>query len=481
MSKTGERYTSESALKRKGYAVLEHVRPSGEWGVSQSMMQRVAVAHGIEVFDARGRISAHRIGPDRWAVIDRKPKSGKTGPVVPMDEMHASYVLDRKPAKARAAKSSTPPPQSPTRAGKGGGGISKAATRHLDRLEALGYQPLRDAATKLGVDASGGNDAIRARMAAAADTKKLAALSRSAQGKASRAASADFKRFIDKAGITGDVAKTAHASAMAEYERSGKAAMQSYWEKTGSAKKAAKVAAKPAFPVPSPKPAKLPGYVTLGDGRKVTLGQYAEAWKTAARSHPDKLVRGNPAALDRTTLSPAGEARMRFVEGMQDRINRKDPAYGKGRKWDSRWQADARNLQDVMSRKSEVPAGQAHPVDLRSRVAHRLAEGTALSNPRGDRAPVRAARAATMPAALPSAATKIGGVTFSPMGMKVPRGGGKAALALAVIGAGATLATGLMAKMSPAEAAPARKGRTTYKTGLQHTQAEIAAYQRRSR
>jgi predicted RNA methylase/ribosomal protein S18 acetylase RimI-like enzyme len=117
-------------------------------------------------------------------------------------------------------------------------------------------------------------------------------------------------------------------------------------------------------------------YVTLGNGQKVGLGQYTNAWRQAKAMNPETGVRGTPS--DPSGGGTAGDLVREMRAGMVDRINQKDPNYGKGRKWDATWQSDARRLADTMARKSEVPAGEAHPVDLRNKVADRLAPGTKL-------------------------------------------------------------------------------------------------------
>ena len=133
----------------------------------------------------------------------------------------------------------------------------------------------------------------------------------------------------------------------------------------------------------APTPANMSGsgskrYVTLGDGRKVTLGQYTEAWKLAKSLPPSTKVRGSPDATFRDAPNTAGDAVQEFRRALNDRINQKTPGFEQGRKWDATWQSDARRLADTMARKSEVPAGEAHPVDLRNKVADRLAPGTKL-------------------------------------------------------------------------------------------------------
>lgn len=131
----------------------------------------------------------------------------------------------------------------------------------------------------------------------------------------------------------------------------------------------------------TPTPASMSGsgskrYVTLGNGQKVGLGQYTNAWRQAKAMNPETGVRGTPS--DPNGGGTAGDMVREMRAGMVDRINQKDPDYGKGRKWDSTWQNDARRLADTLARKAEVPAGEAHPVDLRAKVADRLAPDTKL-------------------------------------------------------------------------------------------------------
>ena len=119
-------------------------------------------------------------------------------------------------------------------------------------------------------------------------------------------------------------------------------------------------------------------YVTLGDGRKVGLGQYTNAWKRAKALPSTAEVRGAPGSADRGDVTTAKQAVEQFRAGVHDRINQKMPGFQQGRKWDDTWQNDARRLAETMKMKAEVPAGQAHPVDLRPKVADRLAPDTKL-------------------------------------------------------------------------------------------------------
>ncbi len=128
-------------------------------------------------------------------------------------------------------------------------------------------------------------------------------------------------------------------------------------------------------------------YVTLGDGRKVTLGQYTEAWKMAKSLPPSTKVRGSPDSPFRDAPNTAGDAVQQFRRALNDRINQKTPGFEQGRKWDQTWQNDARRLAETLKMKSEVPAGQAHPVDLRAKIADRLEPGTKIPPAKGTRVP----------------------------------------------------------------------------------------------
>lgn len=105
---------------------------------------------------------------------------------------------------------------------KGGKPISDAAKRNIDRLEALGYQPFRDAAKALNIDASGGNSEIRARLEAAAPfdfTGKLDEVTGKFTRDARANAEADLKNLVSKTGAPDDVKAKAVAAGMAEHDR----------------------------------------------------------------------------------------------------------------------------------------------------------------------------------------------------------------------------------------------------------------------
>jgi len=132
-------------------------------------------------------------------------------------------------------------------------------------------------------------------------------------------------------------------------------------------------------------------YVTLGDGRKVSLGQYTAAWKMAKALPPDTRVRGSPTATFRDAPNTAGDALAEFREGMHDRINRNDPSYGKGRKWSNDWQGQTRRMSAQVN-DPRVRVSQIQP-EYVERLAGRLDESAQRMAPKpgGDRskAPAR--------------------------------------------------------------------------------------------
>ena len=74
-------------------------------------------------------------------------------------------------------------------------------------------------------------------------------------------------------------------------------------------------------------------YITLGDGRKIGLGAYVKAWKACLGLPGNAYIGRGVDGWGQT----AGEALRDLRAGLQDRINRKIPGYGVGRKWSSDW------------------------------------------------------------------------------------------------------------------------------------------------
>lgn len=79
--------------------------------------------------------------------------------------------------------------------------------------------------------------------------------------------------------------------------------------------------------------------IALGDGRRVTLGAYVQAWKTALAAPATAWFRTSPC---RWSGGHRDDVLREFRAGLDDRINRHIPGYGRGRKWDSQWQIEAR-------------------------------------------------------------------------------------------------------------------------------------------
>ena len=74
--------------------------------------------------------------------------------------------------------------------------------------------------------------------------------------------------------------------------------------------------------------------IVLGDGRRIGLGRYVEAWRQCKRLEP-----GTPIGRGVSGWNETAEEALRALRyGLHDRINRHVPAYGKGRKWEQDWQ-----------------------------------------------------------------------------------------------------------------------------------------------
>lgn len=109
-------------------------------------------------------------------------------------------------------------------------------------------------------------------------------------------------------------------------------------------------------------------FVTLGCGRRVSLGVYVAAWKTALAAPDNAMFRGSPShsreSADRDTVL------REFRFGLHDRINRHIPHHGKGRKWNPDYQAEIRRAAHALN----TPRLRIYwlPASLKSRFAHRI-------------------------------------------------------------------------------------------------------------
>lgn len=75
-------------------------------------------------------------------------------------------------------------------------------------------------------------------------------------------------------------------------------------------------------------------YITLANGRKIGLGRYVAAWKQCLELPTNTPIGPGISGWGQT----AGEALRDLRQGLEDRINKHIPGYGKGRKWASDWQ-----------------------------------------------------------------------------------------------------------------------------------------------
>lgn len=107
-------------------------------------------------------------------------------------------------------------------------------------------------------------------------------------------------------------------------------------------------------------------YITLADGRRIGLGRYVEAWRQCLALDPRTWIGRGVDGWGQ----PAGEALVDLRRGMDDRINRHLPWYGRGRKWDYQWQIETwRAARDLNTRHLVI---RWLPPWLKERFSHRL-------------------------------------------------------------------------------------------------------------
>lgn len=114
-------------------------------------------------------------------------------------------------------------------------------------------------------------------------------------------------------------------------------------------------------------------FVTLGDGKRVPLGLYVATWRHLLGEPPDREY---DRSLCESFPATAHEILAQFMNGLVDRINRHDPRYGRGRKWDPDWQHhahnDARAINDASRRRVIHWTSEITTDDWRTRFAHVL-------------------------------------------------------------------------------------------------------------
>lgn len=109
-------------------------------------------------------------------------------------------------------------------------------------------------------------------------------------------------------------------------------------------------------------------YVVLGNGRMIGLGSYVTAWKKCLQMDPNAWIGAGVSGFGQT----AGEALEDLRRGMHDRINRRIPGHGIGRKWCDNWQATMRRASRDLNEPKLIIDWL--PPDLKSRFSHRLRE-----------------------------------------------------------------------------------------------------------
>jgi hypothetical protein len=106
--------------------------------------------------------------------------------------------------------------------------------------------------------------------------------------------------------------------------------------------------------------------VTLPNGRACSLRSYCAGWRKLKTLSPDTQI-GN---WDDFPIEAAGILRD-LHRGMHDRINRHIPGYGRGRKWDERYQADlrrdAQHVDDYALRRLIHPVNRLATPELQGR------------------------------------------------------------------------------------------------------------------
>ena len=115
-------------------------------------------------------------------------------------------------------------------------------------------------------------------------------------------------------------------------------------------------------------------YITLADGRGIGLGKYVAAWKQCLELPASTPVGRGINGWGQT----AGEALVDLRRGLDDRINRKIPGYGVGRKWSSDWYFATWNASRAINNPRLIVRWL--PADMMKipRFAERVAEGRAI-------------------------------------------------------------------------------------------------------
>lgn len=109
--------------------------------------------------------------------------------------------------------------------------------------------------------------------------------------------------------------------------------------------------------------------ITLPNGKACGLPRYCAAWRALRALPADARIVG----FDHFP-EPAERVLRALRRGLHDRINRHDPAFGKGRKWDHSWQTDALRVAIKVNDPRLAIHAPELPLEWRERFAHRLSD-----------------------------------------------------------------------------------------------------------
>jgi hypothetical protein len=106
--------------------------------------------------------------------------------------------------------------------------------------------------------------------------------------------------------------------------------------------------------------------LTLPNGSSCSLRSYCVGWRKLKKLSPDtRIINWDDFPIEAAAI-------LRDLHsGMHDRINRHIPGYGRGRKWDERYQADLRrdahHINDYASRRLVNPVNRLATPELQRR------------------------------------------------------------------------------------------------------------------
>ena len=110
--------------------------------------------------------------------------------------------------------------------------------------------------------------------------------------------------------------------------------------------------------------------IVLGTGQRVTLGEYARAWRACLEAPATATFRS---CLRDRWPAPRDVVLGQFREGLEERISRHLPWWEQGRNWSSDYEREMRHLADRVNGRRVVRLRDV-PRRLRARLRHRISE-----------------------------------------------------------------------------------------------------------